>query len=175
MTEKDLHDDLKTKDQASFSEPELSQSPTEIHDLTAVQEDYEEKWKRCMADFDNFRKRTIKEKEEATTFSIVRFAKDLLSVADNLERAISTCEPSGALYEGILLTQKELEKVFQKFGVQKIDSLHHPFNPHYHQAISEQPSAEYDEGQVLNVLQEGYALNDRLLRPAMVVVAKSVS
>ncbi len=135
---------------------------------------------RLIADMDNLRKRTEREKEEAAKYAITKFARDLVVVADNFERAIAAV-PQGAaeqdpalesLVEGVSMTERELVSVLEKHGVTRISPMGEPFSPHFHQAMMEVQNPDVAPNTVMQVFQPGYLIDDRVLRPAMVVVAK---
>ncbi|HPA14751.1 MAG TPA: nucleotide exchange factor GrpE [Desulfobacterales bacterium] len=132
---------------------------------------------RVSADFENYKKRMAREKEEFRKFANESLIKDLLPAVDNLERAIdSSCNHEGSddcLMEGILLTRKEILKVFDKFGVRPIESLGKAFDPAFHQAFLVEETDDHPENTVFRELQKGYMIHDRLLRPSMVVVSKA--
>ena len=139
---------------------------------------------RKLAESDNLRKRLEKEKNDAEKYANGKFAKDLLSVIDNFDRVtknLSTIqekvEADAALkpfFEGVLLCGKELLSVFKKHGITQVEvSEGTHFDPHYHQAMCEIESTDHEPGVVINVMQSGYVYHDRLLRPAMVSVAKN--
>ncbi len=133
---------------------------------------------RAQADAVNIQRRSEQEIEKARKFALERFCGDLLSVVDNLERALESAgddQGIASLLEGIELTRKGLMDVLVKYGVESVDPMGEPFDPETAQAMSmvEQPDAEPNS--VIGVMQKGYTLNDRLLRPAMVMVAKAPS
>ena len=133
---------------------------------------------RAQADAVNIQRRSEQEIEKARKFALERFCGDLLSVVDNLERALESAgddQAIASLLEGIELTRKGLMDVLVKYGVESVDPMGEPFDPETAQAMSmvEQPDAEPNS--VIGVMQKGYTLNDRLLRPAMVMVAKAPS
>jgi len=132
-----------------------------------------DKYLRATAELDNVRKRAQRDIEKAHKFSIERFAHDLLAVADSLELGIEAATDSEdkRLLEGSRATLKLLQQVFERFGVVQEDPLGEPFNPEFHEAMTMQPSADAEPGSVIVVVQRGYRLNGRLLRPARVVVA----
>ena len=125
---------------------------------------------------DNLKKRQARELENAHKYALERFSNELLSVRDTLELGINAASEENAslekLTEGSQLTLKMMADVMEKFGIQKIDAEGQPFNPEFHQAMSMIPSAEVEPNTVLQVVQTGYTLNDRLLRPAMVMVSQ---
>ncbi len=135
---------------------------------------------RAHADMDNLRKRTERDKEDTAKYAISKFAREILSVGDNLQRAIAAV-PAGAaeedpalktLIDGVALTEREFLNVLERHGVKRIDPEGEPFNPHQHQAMTEVENREVAPGTVVQVYQPGYILEERVLRPAMVVVAK---
>ncbi len=137
-----------------------------------------ERWIRLNADFENFRKRTLKEREEAYRFGHQALAKDLLPAVDNLERAIDAARKSGvgdldSLLQGLELVQRDLGLVLAKHGVTEVEALGKPFDPSLHEAIAQVSDPSVPPNTVVQVYQKGYRLLDRLLRPAQVVVAKS--
>lgn len=135
---------------------------------------------RTMAEFENYRKRADREREEMAKFAITGFARDLLTVADNLRRALDSVpvdhekpeELLKTLMEGVEITEKELLTAFKKHGIEKIEPLGQPFDHHLHQAMFELEDADQPAGTVVHLMQPGYSLNGRLLRPAMVGVSK---
>lgn len=132
---------------------------------------------RTQAEMENLKKRVQKDLDDERKYGLAKFAKELLSVLDSLELGIQAASGDSPevvkLREGSLLTVKQFESVFAKFNIETIDPLGQPFNPEFHQAMVMQPSETAEPNSVLNVFQKGYILNGRLLRPAMVVVAKA--
>ena len=131
------------------------------------------------ADTQNVRRRMEKEIQDARAYAATGFARDILSVADNLSRAIAAIPAElhddprmKALVTGVEATQRELEKVFGQHGVTRIASTGLPLDPNQHQAMLEVPSADHEPGTIVQEMQPGYMIKDRLLRPAMVGVAK---
>lgn len=135
---------------------------------------------RTLAELDNTRKRGEREREDTAKFAITGFARDLLAVADNLRRALESMPEDHehpekllkSLYEGVEITEKELLYAFKKHSIETIDPLGKPFDHHFHQAMFEVDDSDQPEGTIVHVLQVGYQLKDRLLRPALVGVAK---
>ena len=151
---------------------------TGVTDLAAELEAAKDAALRAQADAMNLQRRAEQEIDKARKFALERFCGDLLSVVDNLERALESSgdeQDSAALAEGIELTRKGFMDVLAKYGVQAVDPIGEPFDPETAQAMSmvEQPDAEPNS--VVAVMQKGYMLNGRLLRPAMVMVAKAPS
>lgn len=130
---------------------------------------------RARAELDNVQKRTAREIANAHKYALERFLTDLLPVKDSLDLGYAAATGSSdiaTLREGMELTLKLLDAVLEKHGVQVLDPVGEPFNPELHQAMSVQESAEVAPGTVVTVVQKGYVLNGRVLRPAMVIVAK---
>jgi molecular chaperone GrpE len=135
---------------------------------------------RTLAEMENLRRRTEREIADSRTYAITSFARDLVGVADNIQRALDAVRDSGvvlegpakALVDGVELTERELLKVLEKNGVKKFDPQGEKFDPNLHQAIFEVPDARVPSGSVVQVIQPGYAIGDRVLRPALVGVSK---
>lgn len=136
-----------------------------------------EKALRVQAEMENLKKRVQKDLDDERKFGLSKFAKELLSVVDSLELGIQAASSDipevQKLREGSELTIKQFESVFAKFNIEAIDPTNQPFNPELHQAMVMQPSSTVEAGHVITVFQKGYVINGRLLRPAMVVVAKA--
>jgi molecular chaperone GrpE len=132
---------------------------------------------RAIADADNARKRAQGEIDKARKFALEKFAGELLPVADNLERALQVANPEDeaikAIVDGVEMTLKSFISTIEKFGMSVIDPQGQPFNPEKHQAMSMQENAELPPNTVLAVMQKGYEINGRLLRPAMVLVTRA--
>ena len=131
---------------------------------------------RAQADLENVRRRMTRDVENAHKFALERFVSELLPVKDSLELGLAASTEDGAgvtsIVEGLELTLRMLEQVMDKFGVKILDPVGEPFNPEFHQAITMQESDTAESGTVLTVVQKGCLLNERLVRPAMVIVAK---
>ncbi|OIN87518.1 MAG: nucleotide exchange factor GrpE [Alphaproteobacteria bacterium CG1_02_46_17] len=135
---------------------------------------------RTMADMDNLRKRSIREREDAMKYSISGFARDLLDVADTFKRALDAIpqdlrseERINPLIEGIQAMERVLLTCFEKNGIRKIEPLDESFNPNFHEVMFETPIPEKPTGTIIQIIEPGYLLHDRLLRPARVGVSKS--
>ena len=131
---------------------------------------------RSRAEIENLRRRTEQDVEKAHKFALEKFSKDILNTIDNLERALATPankedESVKALFDGVELTLKELVSTVGRFGVEAVGVVGETFNPDLHQAISMQPAEGFETNQISVVLQKGYTLNGRVIRPAMVMVA----
>jgi molecular chaperone GrpE len=134
---------------------------------------------RALAETENVRRRAQREREDASKYAVAGFAKDLLSVADNLRRALDSLpegeardERTRSLLEGVAATERELLGVFERYGIKRVDPKGDRFDHNLHQAIFEAERPGEPGGTIIEVLQPGYVLHDRLLRPAMVGVAK---
>jgi len=134
---------------------------------------------RVLAEMENLRKRFDREKIDSIKYGSVNFARDILSPGDNLERALSAINKEEEhpqsiknLIDGLLMVKKELSSALEKNGITKIDTLNKKFDPNLHQAMMEIENDELDEGVVVQEIQTGYVMHDRLLRPAMVAVSK---
>ncbi len=133
---------------------------------------------RALAENENTRKRGQKDKEDALKFGVSNMARDMIGVADNLRRALENksenpADFAEALFSGVDLILKDLEGILGRHGVQRIDATGQQFDPHFHQAVFELETDEHTPGTVVQVMQDGYKIQDRLLRPAMVSVAKA--
>ena len=136
---------------------------------------------RAVADSENIRKRSEREKEQTRKFGIANFAKDLLSIADNLGRALDAAPKNEDIKDdaiknfviGIQMTEQELQKAFDNNNIRKIDPIGQKFDYNFHQAMFEVEETDQEPGVVVQVLQPGYAIDDRILRPAMVGVSKA--
>lgn len=133
---------------------------------------------RLSAEFENYRKRKQRELDEFKKFANETVFRQFLTIVDNLERAISSTEKKSeekGLMEGVKLTYKEIIKLFESFNVKLVEAENQPFDPNFHQAVTQQENDDLPENTVTQVLQKGYLLQDRLLRPAMVVVSKKTA
>jgi molecular chaperone GrpE len=148
----------------------------DIASLEAALESEKDRFMRLSAEFDNYRKRKQREIDEFRKFANETVFKQFLSVVDNLERAIVSAETNkdpDSLLEGVKMTHKEILKVFQDFNVKTVKAENQSFDPNFHQAVTQKETDEVPENTITDVLQTGYLLHDRLIRPAMVVVSKS--
>jgi len=130
---------------------------------------------RLSAEFENYKKRKQREIDEFKKFANETVFKQFLTVIDNLERAIASAEENSddkSLLEGVKLIYREILKICETFNVKPVDAENQPFDHNFHQAVNQEETDEFPENTVITVLQKGYVLHDRLLRPAMVVVSK---
>ena len=178
--------DMEAAEAEAENEPEADPNdPAQIlsvlDKLKAENEEMKDRVLRTVAEMDNLRKRTAREIADARSYAVSNFARDLLGVGDNLQRAIQAVPPekreSGsdefkALIEGVELTERELLKSMTNAGVTKFNPEGEKFDPNLHQAMFELPNPELPNNSVAQVVQEGYKIGDRVLRPAMVGVSK---
>jgi len=147
----------------------------EITALQRERDDYKDRWVRKSAEFDNYRRRLERERREQADQSVVDLLQELLLVVDDFDRAleVDSGEDLAAYRKGVELIQGKLHDLLRKQGLKPIDALGTDFDPNIHQAVMHEVSPEHREGEVIGELRKGYVLNDRLLRPAMVKVAKA--
>jgi len=143
--------------------------------------DLKDRLLRTLAEMENLRRRTEKEVADARTYGVTNFARDILAVADNMERALKTLDDEirakadagvKALLDGVELTERELIKVMEKHGVRRLEPAGQKFDPNLHQAMLEVPDPSVPSGTVVQVMQPGYTIGERVLRPALVGIAK---
>ena len=167
-------------DEMAAQQEQLARRDERIADLEAALKvalkNEQEAQIRARAEIDNDRRRVEVDIDKARKFALEKFSTELLPVIDNLERALSVADKNNneltAIIEGIELTLKSFLDTIKKFGVEPVEEVNVPFNPDVHQAMSMIESADHDANQVINVVQKGYLLNGRLIRPAMVIVSK---
>jgi molecular chaperone GrpE len=166
--------------QAESDAEEREPTPEEIiAALEAERDDYRDKWTRALAEAENVRRRAERDKRDASTYGGTRLARDLLSVYDNLERAMKAAddelrEQAAAFLEGVELTRRELVNAFAKHQIEPVrPEPGEKFDPNRHQAMFEAPIPGAEPGTVIECLQDGFVIADRLLRPAMVGVARA--
>jgi molecular chaperone GrpE len=159
------------------AEPALAERLAQAEaQLAKLKDDY----LRALAETENVRRRAQRDRQDASQYAITGFARDLLSVADNLRRALAAVDDGAradnpaldALIGGVEMTERELLTIFERYGVKKIESVGQPFDPHVHEAMFELPNPEVANGTILHVLEDGYRIHERTLRAARVGVAK---
>ena len=182
-------DDRTARPQDDVAQPETAnqqqQEMVPAEQVTAALEaasDFKDKMLRALAEMENLRKRTEREVADARQYAITSFAREVLQVADNMHRALdaigdelrnSADAKVKALVEGVDLTERELQKVLEKHGVKMFSPLGEKFDPNFHQAMYEVPDDSAAPGTVAQVIQAGYLIGERMLRPAMVAVTKA--
>jgi molecular chaperone GrpE len=156
--------------------------PSPEEELTASRAEARKNWDlylRERAELENFRKRMQREKDDLVRFANENLLRELLPVVDNLARAIEHARKDTdnleGLLEGVNMTLSQCQKILDKFGVSPVTAVGEPFNPAFHEAMGQLESADYPANTVLQEMQKGYTLNDRLLRPALVLVSKTPS
>jgi len=145
-----------------------------IAELEKLVDEHQQRTLRTQADFDNFRKRTQKEKEELASYASMKLITQLLPIIDNFERAIAASKESGdfeSFSKGVDMIFRQFGQQLEQEGLQPIEAVGQPFNPEYHQAVMQVESDEHEEGIVVEELQKGYMLKDKVLRPSMVKVS----
>jgi molecular chaperone GrpE len=169
--------------------PESAEAPSQADeqkvidptDYAQVAAEYKDKLLRLLAEMENLRRRTAREIADARAYAISNFARDVIAVADNMDRALGALDAdlrekadagTKALLDGVELTERELLKVLEKHGVKKFEPLGEKFDPNLHQAMFELPDPTRVAGTVAQVVQPGYMIGERVLRPALVAVAK---
>jgi molecular chaperone GrpE len=158
---------------------------SETEQLTTLETELanlKDQWLRAMAETENLRRRAMRDREEALKYASTNFARDMLSIADNLRRALESYgkiedlpEAVKPLIQGVELTESSLLSTFERHGIQKINPLNEKFDANLHQAMFEVEDENVAPGTIVQVLQTGYTMHDRLLRPAMVGVAKGAT
>jgi len=151
------------------------EAPPDAAELQRERDDYRDRWMRKSAEFDNYRKRIDRERREQADQAIVDVLRDLLPVVDDFDRALTVdAGEGGAAYrKGVELIHGKLNDLLRRYGVTPIEALGADFDPNVHQAVVHEASPDHREGEVIGELQKGYMIRDRLLRPAMVKVAKA--
>lgn len=159
---------------------EMDEMAELIARLEAERADFKDKWTRSLAEAENVRRRAERDRKDAETYAGTKLARDLLSVYDNLDRALKAADDSlreeaSAFIEGVELTQRELLNAFTKHKIEKVrPELGEKFDPNRHQAMFEAPVPGAEPGTVMEAMQDGFVIADRLLRPALVGVAKAM-
>lgn len=173
------------KDQApsseAYAQDNAAPQADPLADAQREAAEFKDKLLRTLAEMENLRRRTEREVADARTYGIAGFARDVLTVADNMERALQALDNElrekadasvKALLDGVEITERELLKVLEKNGIKKIEPMGEKFDPNFHQAMYEVPDASVPSGHVAQVVQPGYIIGERVLRPALVGVSK---
>jgi molecular chaperone GrpE len=170
-----------TSAEPKASEPKVSKPYVDPSLLVDEAAEMKDRLLRTLAEMENLRKRTEREVADARQYGIASFARDILGVADNFRRALDAIGPevkadadaaTTSLIEGVELTERELAKALEKNGIRKIEPQGEKFDPNLHQAMYEVPDPSVPSGSIVQVIQPGYVIGERILRPAMVAVAK---
>lgn len=177
MTDHQEQETMSSHTEAAEAEQETVENTAAeqtIEQLTALAEENNNRYLRAQADFDNFRRRTAKEREELAKYASLKLVEQLVPVLDNFERAIQASgenQDFESFSKGVQMIFRQLSQVLDQEGLQQMNTVGQPFNPEYHQAIMQVESDEYEEGIVVEEVQKGYMLKDKVLRPAMVKVS----
>lgn len=164
-------------DQEGAENLEPGDDSEQLDSLASLKQEAEENYNRYLrvqADFDNFRKRTRKEREDLLKYASQPLIESLLPAVDNLERALTAGQGSddaGSLMKGVDMVFRQIKQVLDQEGLQAIEAEGKPFDPQYHQAVMQEESADHESGIVIQELQKGYVLKDRVIRPSMVKVS----
>jgi molecular chaperone GrpE len=166
---------------ASEAGADEAQEPSELELVTAERDALKDKYLRLAAEMDNLRRRTARDVRDAKAYSVSNFARDMLAVSDNLRRALDAIPAEAleageaglkALSEGVEMTERAMLAALERHGVKKLSPAGQKFDPHFHQAMFEVQNPDVPNNTVVDVVQEGFVIGDRVLRPAMVGVAK---
>ena len=147
--------------------------PDPLDELRRERDSLQDRLLRTAAEFDNYRKRMDRERRDLAEYTAGEVMSELLPIVDNLERALQAADEEDPLRKGVELIHRQMLDVLRKRGVKPIEALGADFDPNFHQAVIHEESATHREGEVMEELQRGYLVGDRLLRPAMVKVAKT--
>jgi len=163
-------------------EAEVPAEPDPVEVLKAENADLRDKYLRLAAEMDNLRRRTERDVKDAKSYSVAGFARDMLAVSDNLRRALEAIPAEAlaaggdaglkALADGVEMTERSMLSALERHGVRKLDPIGEKFDPHFHQAMFEVPNPDVASNTVVQVVQDGYVIGERVLRPAMVGVSK---
>ena len=171
----------RAEETAPETEPDASPEADPTAELKQQVAELDDRWRRALAETENLRRRAERDVADARLYGIVNFARDVVGVADNMTRAMQALDDEirekvdagvKALLDGVELTERELLKVLEKHGVRKVEPQGQKFDPNLHQAMFEVPDPSVPSGSVVQVVQSGYTIGGRLLRPARVGVAK---
>ena len=176
--------DAETLDEGTHQDEEnlvSEENPTSDLDHAAQLDELNDRLLRMAAEMENLRKRSLKEREDAIKYSTTKFARDIITVADDLERAIESVkgidfeknDATKTLYDGVELTLRSLTQIFSRNGIERFDPSGEKFDPTMHEAMFEVPDSENVSGVIVHLVEPGYRINDRILRPARVGVSKS--
>ena len=175
MTDKPMPDPAEASPAATDPSDDALTGGDPADDLRRERDDYHDRWLRKTAEFDNYRKRIERERREQADQAVLNLMQELLLVVDDFDRALTVDAGDGdaAYRKGVELIHGKLHDILRKHGVRPFDALGADFDPNVHQAVVHEVSPDHREGEVIGELRKGYMMNDRLLRPAMVKVAKA--
>lgn len=174
-------ENVKAAEPEATEKPEEAAAPDPLELAKTENAELRDKYLRLAAEMDNLRRRTERDVRDAKSYSVAGFARDMLAVSDNLRRALDAIPAEAreladtglaALIEGVEMTERSMLAALERHGVKKLDPTGQKFDPNFHQAMFEVPNAEVPNNTVVQVVQAGYTIGERVLRPAMVGVAK---
>jgi len=161
-------------DEAQAAEAKAEDALAELAALRRELEEAQDRALRCRADLENYKQRVARQAEQERRLALVPLLRDLLPVADNLGRALEAAERNtggAGLIEGVKMVLQQLHTVFERYDCREIEALHQPFDPHLHEAVSQQPTDAFPPGTVVQVVQTGFQLHERVVRPSQVIVS----
>lgn len=171
-----MEEEIKT---VNDNKAEISEEETPIK-LEEELETMKNNWLRALAEMENLKKRLERDREDAKKYGILNFARDIVGIADNIQRALESCATSSNhsdeiknLIAGIEMVAQGINNTFERHGIKEIPAQNNPFDPNFHEAMFDVEAPTEKPGTIIRVLQKGYTLHDRLLRPSMVGVAKA--
>jgi len=170
-------DQKEAAEKTEHAENSLKELEEKLAEARAQADDHHDRMLRMAAELDNVRKRASREMEDVRKYATENLIRQLLNVVDNLERAIASASPENqsdkGVVDGVALTLAEITKILEKHHVKPIEAMGEPFDPAFHQAMSQEERSDHPSNTVVQEFQKGYLIHDRLLRPAMVVVSKN--
>ncbi len=175
LSEEETSEDEAVAENSDTSDERAKEMKEALAKLEQELENLQARYLRVQADFDNYRKRTKQEKQADAKYRSQTLAELLLPVLDNFERALvvqTTNEESEAILKGVEMVYRQFIEALKQEGIEEVEALGEPFDPHKHQAVAQEKSEEHESGIVIEVLQKGYRLKDRIIRPAMVKVSE---
>lgn len=175
MTKKKAPEDAVDIEKGASEGADKAQEPVQESEEKEISKDEEElntRYLRLAADFQNYKKRVEKEKGDIYAYANEKIVVELLDVIDNFERALEHSGENESFAEGMNMIFKQFKGVLEKSGVEEMNALGEPFDPNFHHAVLTENSVEYESGEITQVLQKGYLLNKKVIRPAMVKVAE---
>jgi molecular chaperone GrpE len=188
MTDETTHNGPEARETDNLADMEqdsvdaaVSPEPDQTEQLRAENAELRDRYLRLAADMDNLRRRTEREVKDAKSYAVAGFARDMLAVSDNLRRALDAIPAEvrenadaglSTLIEGVVMTERAMLSALERHGVRKLDPIGQKFDPNFHQAMFEVPNADVPNNTVVQVVQDGFSIGERVLRPAMVGVAK---
>lgn len=169
----DLKDENLEEEQNFQAEQSIDSNNEELDKVLKENEELTTRFQRLQADFVNYRKRVEKEKESLVSYGVETLVLEILPILDNFERAMDVeKDKEDSFFKGIEMIYDGLIGVLNKNGIEEIDSLEKPFNPEYHHAVGMEDSKEYDKDTIIRILQKGYIMKDKVIRPSMVIVSQ---